>query len=526
MRVLFIYPSLDCPAGVNHGLVALSGVLKAAGHETKLVHVNEKVGAVPTTEDVLREIEAYRPGLVGWSVMSQQYPWSCEVAKAAKARFPQIPQIIGGVHCTMVPEDVTKDAIWDYVCPGEAEYPLLELVNRLERGEDTTTVPNMRIWNGGQPIVNPVAPFPNLQTMAPLDYDLFDVGHIVNVKKGWMGFLTSRGCPYKCTYCFNKEIVDLYMEDGAAKSPKEFLRHYPIERMIGEIRDLTTRFPQIQTLIFDDDLFTLNKKYVYEFCQAYKKAGFRFPFVVNAHVQVFDREMAGWLKDAGCMIVKYGLESGSPRVRKEILWRYMTNDVIERSFAAAHEFDLHTSAFVMLGLPTETRAEIEETLDLCARIKMGRYRWAIFFPFPGTAGYTIAQQLDLIDHDKAKRLGNYFDGSCLKFGDDHDLYIEKVGKLCNWYVNARTDWPSAPIYQKLVREIDAMDRATWNANKEKLVKYDRELSDELMSKDITHYAIRYTHVMGVRSDFMKWESQQLEKAKAAAARPNNYTLDD
>jgi len=522
MRVMLVYPAIDCPAGVNHGLIALSGVLKSGGHDVKMIHVCDDIEPVPPTEEVVRQVVDYAPGLIGFSAMSQQYAWCVETAKALKQALPHVPQIVGGVHVTMVPDDVHNEKFWDYVCPGEAEFPLLDLVNRLEKGEDTSTVANMRIWRDGKAIANKVAPFPELTEYPPLDYDLFELERIIDRKKGWLGLLTSRGCPYKCSYCFNKEIVDLYVADGASK-PKEYLRHYTVERIIGEIRDLTRRFPQINTLIFDDDLFTLNRSYVYEFCEAYKKAGFRIPFVVNAHVQVFDAPMAKALKEAGCMIVKYGLESGSDRVRRKVLLRYMTNDVIEKSFAAAHQYDLHTSAFVMFGLPHETRDEIMETLELCARIKMGRFRWAIFFPFPGTAGYTIAKDADLIDFEKAKSLGNYFDGSCLKFGDEHDLFIEKLGKLCNWWVNALSDWPCAPIYKKLVAELDAMDRETWRKKAAALVKYDRELSDELMSKDITHYTIRYAHVMGVRSDFIKWDRERLLRNPLATAM--EYTLD-
>jgi hypothetical protein len=124
-----------------------------------------------------------------------------------------------------------------------------------------------------------------------------------------------------------------------------------------------------------------------------------------------------------------------------------------------------------------------------------------------------------------KLLGNYFDGSCLKFGDEMDLFIEKLGALCNWWVNARTDWPSAPIYQELVEEVEAMDRDTFRREKANLIKRDRELSDELMEKDITHYTIRYAHVMGVRSDFVKWDEKRLTETAAAATQCSDYTLD-
>jgi hypothetical protein len=177
----------------------------------------------------------------------------------------------------------------------------------------------------------------------------------------------------------------------------------------------------------------------------------------------------------------------------------------------------------MFGLPHETRDEIYETLRLCAEVKMGRFRWAIFYPFPGTAGYTIAKDAGLIDWDKWANMGNYFDASCLTFEPEHDLFIEKLGALCPWYINALTDWPCARTYTELVQEVEAMDRETFRAKRAELLAYDRELSDKLLALDIPHYSLRYAHVMGVRSDYVKWERHLDQSTREEQAVV--YTLD-
>ena len=526
MKILLLYPSLDAPAGSNHGIASLAGVVKARGHEMDLWHLCEKLAPPPTMEEVVDYVRETAPGIVGFSALSMQYDWCCEASRAIRAAFPALPQIIGGVHCTMVPDEVHESKLWDYVCIGEGDYALTDVMDALTKGGDPTEVAGIRSWVNGEKKVKPVAPFPALDTLPALDYEVFDMPKVLDATKGWMGILTSRGCPYKCTYCFNLEIVDQYVADGAAKGPREFLRSFPIARQIDELKELKRRYPQIKTFIFDDDLFTLNKPYVQKFCKAYREADVGLPFVVNGHVNCFDDASARALKEAGCMIVKFGLESGNDRIRRDVLHRYMTNQQIEDSFGNAHKYDLHTSAFIMFGLPHEGRTEILDTLELCAKVKLGRFRWAIFFPFKGTVGYEIAKPL--IDESKMKGLGNYFDGSCLNFSPEHDLFLEKLGKLCSWWVNARTDWPCAPIYQELVREVEAMDRATWDKRKADLLRHERELSDELMAKDLTHYTIRYSNVMGVRSDFIRWEERQMAQAQAAG-RPGieavTYTLD-
>ena len=96
MRVLLVYPNIDCPLGVNHGLAAISGVLKAAGHETKLIHVNEKLFDVPDVDQLVARVREYDPGVVGFSVMSQQYRWGVEAAQAIRAAFPELPLVVGG----------------------------------------------------------------------------------------------------------------------------------------------------------------------------------------------------------------------------------------------------------------------------------------------------------------------------------------------------------------------------------------------------------------------------------------------
>jgi len=521
MKILMIYPQIDAPLGTNHGIASLAGVLHANDHELDLMHVSEKYKPVPSSEEIIEYIRETKPGLVGFSVMSQQMEWVEEKSKDIRKVMPELVQVIGGVHCTMVPDEVHKSKMFDYVCVGEGDWALLELMDSLEKGETPHTLANFRSWMGGVPVSNPVAPFPDLDKLPPLDYDVFDMQAVMEETRGWMGILTSRGCPYKCTYCFNIEIVDQYIEDGAAKSVKDFLRHFPVDVMMDDLKKLLKENPEINTFIFDDDLFTLNTDYVVEFCKAYKEHNVGVPFVVNGHVNCFDERAAKALKEAGCIIVKFGLESGSPRVRREVLKRYMKNEQIEHSFYSAHAYDLHSSAFIMFGLPYESREEIMETIRLCAKVKMGRFRWALFFPFKGTAGYEIAKPL--IDESKMEGKGNYFDGSCLNFGEDHDLFLDKLAKLCNWYVNAETDWECAPIYRKLVEKIEAMDRDTWLQEYEDLVAYDRDLSEQLMAENKIHYTIRYSNVMGVRSDYIKQEREQMaagQKKEAVA-----YTLD-
>ena len=254
--------------------------------------------------------------------------------------------------------------------------------------------------------------------------------------------------------------------------------------------------------IFDDDLFTFDRKYLAAFCSAYKKVS-AVPFVVNAHVQVFDREMASLLKDAGCRIVKFGLESGSERVRRDVLKRPMKNTRIIEAFEEAHREGLHTSAFVMIGLPTETAREVMETVRLLAVLQPGRFRWSVFFPYPNTEAFEISRKAGLIDSTKMAELSNFTDDSCLDFGPDHNLWLRKVKAMFPWYVNACGQGDGAARYGRLIEKYEALSEDSWDEVADNINKLDQEEALFQQASGHLHYAIRFNPFMAVRSD---WES--------------------
>lgn len=544
MRVLFIYPNLYTQMGFNHGLASLSAVLKEAGHETRLVNLNEKLPPVPTEEDVFEMIRDWSPVLIGFSCLTMQYEAALELAaglrsRASDASFELPPLVVGGIHPTMVPEEVMADGMWDHVGVGECEEALLELVERCGAGESPTDVPNFLSWPAGKRPAgsvsfdpegearpwsrNPVGEFPSLETLPEPDYALFDTARITEQKHGWFGLLTSRGCPYRCTYCLNHKVVDLYKKDLSRSTAKiGFFRYRPAPKMIEEIRGVIANYPDVGTFILDDDLFTMNPEHAIEFCDAYEQAGIDVPFVVNSHVKRLDPRVAEALSRAGCKILKLGIESGSPRVRTRVLKRHMTQRDILETVASAEEFHLHTSGFVMIGLPTETHEERWETVDTLAQARIGRFRTSFFYPFPGTEGYDLS-----IDggHYRPSAEGeadasDFTDGSVLDFGPDENLFIDKLGKLMPWFVNSRLDkFHDAPVaerYKPLVARVLKMDRAEWEAFVPRIEEADLELSQGCVERGELHYAIRYNRFMGVRSDYFLSEEAGIEWATAAA----------
>lgn len=540
MRVLFVYPNLYTQMGFNHGLASLSAVLKQHGHETRLVNLNENLPPVPSRDELVELVRSWRPGLIGVSCLTQQYASGLELAEylraeAARLGFVLPPIVVGGIHPTMVPHDVMRDGAWDHVGVGECEDALLELVTRVERGESPDDVRNFVSWKGGARPVdaargshgeehwnhNPVGEFPDFANLPEPDYELFDTQRITDQKQGWFGLMTSRGCPYRCTYCLNHKIVDRYKEElGRNVKNIGFFRFRPADKMVAEIRHVLARYRNVGTFILDDDLFTQNVPHALEFCALYEQIGIGVPFVVNSHVKQLDPRVAEALSRAGCRILKLGIESGSLRVRRDVLKRHMTQADILLTVRSAEEWRLHTSGFVMVGLPTETREERWETVDVLAQSGIGRFRVSFFFPFPGTDSYRMTIDGGYMRPDADPSLTTFTDGSCLDFGERENVFVDQLGTCMPWFVNSRLDrWRDAPAaarYRPIVERLLAMTKDEWIAFKPTVRALDAELSAACVARDELHYAIRYNAFMGVRSDYFLAEESGIEWSTAAA----------
>ncbi|MEE9514554.1 MAG: radical SAM protein [Candidatus Brocadiales bacterium] len=505
MKVLFIYPNINAQVGFNYGLAFISAVLKKHGHTTRLLNLNEKLNELPSDDEIKEYIRDYAPGLIGMSVVTPQYPAALRIARLIKKDFPGIPILIGGVHPTLVPDEVLKEDCFDYACTGEGEEAVLELVTRMERGEDTSTGPNIWTRMNGKIKQNNVRSFVDLATLPMKDYELFDLQHMINKEDGWVRLMGSRGCPFRCSYCFNHKIVERY-RDELSSSDIGYVRRHGLEEVLDEIKYLLDTYRGIKTFIFDDDIFTFDKKFLKEFCARYPMLT-DVPFVVNAHVRAFDGERAKMLKEGGCSIVKFGLESGSDRIRRDVLHRPMSDEEIIRAFDVAHKYGLHTSAFVMIGLPYETREDVMATIELLGRIQPGRFRWAIFFPFPRTEAYEMSVRGGFVNFEKMRQLKNFTEASCLNFGPEHNLFISKLQRTFPWYVNACTEGTAGNIYSFLTHMIENLPPEKWEETRDGIIPVDRELSNYLNKAGCKHYSFRYNSFTAVRSD---WDNEKSE----------------
>jgi radical SAM superfamily enzyme YgiQ (UPF0313 family) len=504
MKILFIYPNASSQLGFNYGIAHMSSVLKQAGHIVNLWQLCEDIAPLPSKEEFINKLKEMAPDVVGFSVVTNQWPYAKRLAGWAR-KATSVPLVCGGIHAMAASEEILQTSSFDYIFRGEAEEAFLEFVEKLGRKEDIAEVKNLGLIQNGKFQINPVRALPDLKKLPFKDYDIFDFQKIIDAKNGWVGLMGSRGCPFYCTYCFNHQMVTQYRNDlNCSFRQLNYIRHFDVEQIIVEIEYLLSNYQNIKMFIFDDDLFTFYRPYVTEFCQAYRNIC-SIPFVVNAHVGFFDKERARCLAEAGCKIVKFGVESGSARIRRQVLRRHMKNKKIVESIQAAHQFGLHTSVFLMIGLPDETHEDVMATIKLMGQAKPGRYRWSFFFPFPGTKAYQISAELGYIDYEKMTHLANFTKGSCLDFGEEHNLFLKKVGRVMPWFVNAYSDLPVAGFYKKKVEEVLSLDQQSWEEKADSIYEEDKGISHNFVKQGVSHYAIKYNPFMGVISDYFTTE---------------------
>lgn len=504
MKILFIYPNANSQLGFHYGIAHIAGVLKTKGHSVSLWQLCEEIAPLPDRQEFITKIQEENPDIIGFSVVTNQWVYTKALCQWAREASKAI-LVCGGVHALAAPEEILQTHLFDYIFRGEAEWAFLDFVEKLSLGQSVKDVKNLGFIEDGKVHINPVGPLPDINALPPKDYDIFDFQNIIHAKKGWVGLMASRGCPFSCTYCFNHQMVKEYRKDlHCSFKDLNYIRHFDIQKIIEEIQYLLGKYKDISMFIFDDDLFTYSKEYVKEFCKEYKKVC-NIPFVVNAHFRFFDQERAMDLAQANCKIVKFGVESGSERIRSQILNRHMSNQSIMDAIRITNEAGLHSSIFLIIGFPHETRDDVMQTIRLMGKSRPGRFRWTYFYPYPGTKSYEITMKSGFLDEKKKEELTNFTETSCLTFGREHDLFLKKVGKLMPWFVNACSDLPVASFYAQKIDEILAMDEKAWLKFEPEVRKQDKVYSESFVKQGLSHYAIKYNPFMGVISDYFTTE---------------------
>ena len=397
MDVLFLEIDTEKSWAVaSLGPAFLAATIRAEGHAASMLRVPPD-----QADDALRAAVAARgPDLIGLSLTTRQWLRGREVA-AALAPLG-IPLIAGGLHPTFSPGSVLGEPGFDAVCLGEGERAFAGLVRHLEAGHAIRDAAIPGIWvRGGarRALAPPIAEIDSIPFMAP---DTLDESHgVVNVT-------TQRGCPFPCTYCAAGMFNRLYKGIGAygrRRSKQNLHDELAAIRAAGELN----------YVIFLDDTFTINHPWVYDFCSDYaERVG--VPFTLHARPDTMKPKLIDALAAAGCRHIVYGVESGSERLRREVMKRFMSNARMVETFERTRAAGIIPTANYMMGLPGETRADLQATIDLHHRLKPLSFGHFVFHPFPGTELFEVCRRDGSLPADWLERPARH-DRSILDLAD-------------------------------------------------------------------------------------------------------------
>lgn len=410
MKILLIDPPFKSFAGIFSlyfplGITYVAGAARKAGHECKILDMDAaepKEGSLnfskeyesytsyvaalnapnhPTWELMRKLVKEQNPDLIGISALTTKFGSVIQTAKFCKMILPEVPILVGGAHASTMPDLTMQIPEVDFVLRGESDESFPELLEAIEGKKKLAEVGSLSWKKSGKVIHNPDREFAqNLDKLAlpdrgalmnPENYSSEDMGII----------LTSRGCPFRCSYCF-------HMWENK-------VRYRSVPSVIDEIMDVHMNYGTTQFSIKDDS-FTVKKQHVLELCEALKKLPFKITFNCTTRVDLLDEELLKAMKDSGCAQVALGIESGSPEILKETD-KDITLEQVRKASEMLNRHKLFWTGYFMIGLPTETETDIDLTMKFLKKVKPFYGGLGVYSPFPGTKLFRQGVELGLLD---------------------------------------------------------------------------------------------------------------------------------
>ena len=394
-------------------IMALSATLKNAGHETSLVFFETDP---MNKHKIVTALKEEHPDFIAFSFMSSVKEQYLELGRHIKQSM-DVPIIIGGPAATF---DQTlynwDDNPFDAICVGEGDFSIVDFVNKYKNGNSEIGLNNFILRSckgshsnvGLEDLVDPLdeLPFPDRKII----YDKDDFLKNSRVKM----FISGRGCPYKCTYCFNHVYNSMYKGKG------KIIRHKSVDYFLEEISQIQKDYP-LEGIIFEDDIFILEKDWLAEFAAKYpSKIG--LPYMCYVRPNLVNRELARLLKISGCYSARVAIECGNESLRNKILKRNLSTEQIVKSCQMLHDEGLKIGTINILGLPSETIENMKETLEINRACNPEHISANLFMPLPGVELTSFAIEKGLLGKEFSSPKSSHH-VSEMKYPDDVKKFL-------------------------------------------------------------------------------------------------------
>jgi len=406
MKVVF----LQRDSFVKLGVEQLSAVLKRAGHKTDLFI---ETGETRFLETALGS----RADLFAFSCTTGQENWVRKTAAELKLQSGT-PIIIGGPHATFFPR-IIEDPNVDYICVGEGEEAVIELLDTMADGRSNAT--NVRnIWSkdlSGAIHKTELRPLiQDLDEIPSPDFGIYaKYKYIASYGRDMFSVITSRGCPYNCSYCFNNIYRDLYRNKG------KYLRRRSPGNVIAELDEAKKRYGA-RKLNFVDDSFFIFPAWLREFAPLYKKK-VDLPFIINVEATQVEEWMVRLIEEMGCICVRMGVESGDDHLREVVLNKKVRSEQIRAAAAHIKAYGIQLATYNILGLPGETVENALKTYTLNREIGTNFAWCSLLQPYPGTAISKYIKEKGFLKADKREAVlkESYFVSSSLHLENEKEI---------------------------------------------------------------------------------------------------------
>lgn len=423
MKILLITPpyfeeeNIATPKKINTnqgyfpplGLAYIAAVLEKEDYDVKILDA-------PVLGYDINQIKEFiskeNPDVVGIQTLTGDLPSVLKIAKAAKEVNPSIKVVLGGAHLSIFPKESLSFDFVDYGLQGEAEYSFRDLVKHLEGKKDINDIDGLVYKKNGEIIVKyPPAVINDLDELPwPARHLLpMDKYQVVVMEPPIATLVSARGCPFRCNYCCRDKFTYRYR-----------VRDY--KNVVDEIEFLKSKY-KIKTLSFYDNCYP-NKEHIKNICNELIRRKVDIKWETPQRVDLVDPDLLRLMKKSGCYRLRYGVESGSPKILK-IMKKDVTVEQIEKAFYWTRKAGIETFAFFMVGYPHETLEDYKGTINLAKRIKADWAYFSVTTPLPATDLWRIAIEDYGMDKD-------YWHNWALGIRDKHlGRFNKDAEKLCS-----------------------------------------------------------------------------------------------
>lgn len=392
MKVLFLSPPQKDKNFPSLGIAYLTSILNKNGHEAFLHD-----GADSSIKEMIKYAEKISPEIVGITMNTTNRFEALELAKIIKNKF-KVPIILGGPHPTLATDQLLKNYDFiDFIIRNEGEYSTLELINALEKSRgkepDFSKILGLSYRKDNKIIHNPRAPIiENLDELPFPEWKFFDLKKYVaqpeypKEYKTYGSIISSRGCPYQCTFCSSSNFWGHKIRFRSAKSVLEEIKM---------LYDIGVRF-----IVFNDDNFTSNKKRAIEICKMIIKEGLneKMGWQCRAEVNIVDDELLMWMKKANCNMLEFGVEDCT---EEGIKWfkKGHNKEQTKAAFDLCKKYGIKTKSYFIIGGDHETKENIQIKKKYIEELDPDVTTASILLAYPMTEVYEIGKKKGLWDDD-------------------------------------------------------------------------------------------------------------------------------